>query len=120
LGFEDLRRDKSYEINAQRTSQKLQLEREIGNRLSSMPTVSIISKLKDTGVAYSKFNTAGSLIDDPHFRARKLAQRFKYGNKIFRTIVNPAVIDGRRVFTKRSPPVLGQHTNETLKQMNKG
>lgn len=115
LDFLDLKSDKRYDSNSLRAANKAKLEKEIGRRLSYFNTKLLSTKLKDSGVAFAKFNTAGSLLKDEHFKARNLLRKYNYGRSTFRTVVNPVMINGRRIYSKKSPPLLGIHSNKIAK-----
>jgi len=115
LGFSELLDVKTYRKAADRVKRKKSLERLVALRLSKLRCKEIESKLQDSGVPFGKFNTVASLLKDPHFLGRNLLKQYEYGCKKYRTIVNPAIIDGHRLYVTGNPPKVGEDTEEVLR-----
>lgn len=114
LGFSDLLAREEYATNDGRVKHKKNLERIVSNRLRNFRTKKLVNVLKDREVPIAKLNTVKTLLDDPHFLSTGVLREYKYSGKKFRTTVNPSVIDGRRLYSSRSPPTLGSDTDSIL------
>lgn len=114
LGFEDLLAEKKYQSAAGRVKLKKSLEKDLFARLARIGTKQVESRLKDSGVPFGKFNTAGSLLQDEHFLGRGILKPYLYEGRKYRTTVNPALINGNRHFAKSNPPKLGADATKVL------
>ena len=119
FSFDELLENKLYQTNSDRVKRKEELETLLSKRLENFQADEISRKLKDTGVPYGKLNTAKSLLEDAHFLSRDILKSYSYGGRNFRTIVNPSVISGRRLFAAKSPPDLGADTSKILRSLLK-
>ncbi|MHB8567401.1 MAG: CaiB/BaiF CoA transferase family protein [Nitrososphaerales archaeon] len=119
LGFNDLLSKAGYSTNEKRVRRKKKLEAEVGRRISKMGIAYLQRELTKRKVPFAKLNSAKSLILDPHFKARGLLEEYSFEGKRFRTIVNPAVIRGKRLHARNNPPELGEHTSEVLGKVMK-
>ena len=119
LGFKDLLDDEKYLKAADRVRLKESLERMVSLRISKMKTSEVAAKLQDGGVPFGKFNTVGSLLEDPHFLEREILKPYHFSGKEYRTIVNPAIVDGQRPFASGNPPKLGADTRQVLRSVLK-
>ncbi|HZW55052.1 MAG TPA: CoA transferase [Nitrososphaerales archaeon] len=122
LGFDDLLSLKKYHSNDCRVKNKAALEKLVGSRITRMKTSDLQEKLRRARVPSSVLNTTKGLLKDSHFTARNLLETYvlpnkKESRKLFRTIVNPAIIDGKRVHTEASPPRLGDDTASVMKDL---
>lgn len=117
LGFEDLLSNKKFASNSDRVSRKKELEGIISSRLKRMRTEQLITKLKGSGVPFGKLNTAKSLLNDRDLQGTGVIRKYSYSKKMFRTTVNPPIIDGTRQFTNEPPPTLGQDTSSVLRSI---
>ncbi|MDG7000495.1 MAG: CoA transferase [Nitrososphaerota archaeon] len=117
LGFEDLLATKEYSTSKGRVANKIELESKVARKLTKIPSSRLARLLHDTGVPFAKLNTAKSLLRDPHFIQRGILKKYTYKAKDFRTIVSPAIIEGRRPFASRSPPTVGQDTEKVLRSL---
>jgi crotonobetainyl-CoA:carnitine CoA-transferase CaiB-like acyl-CoA transferase len=117
LGFPELLNVKSYRKAADRVKRKKSLERQVAFRLSKLGCKEIETKLKDSVVPFGKFNTLGSLLEDPHFLGRDLLKQYEFDGKKYRTIVNPTIMDGHRSFAAGNPPKVGEDTDEVLRSL---
>lgn len=119
LEFADLSKNEKYQAASERVRLKQSLETDVAQLLSQFENEEIESKLKDSGVPFGVFNTVESLLRNPHFLSRELISEYHYESTRYRTTVNPAVIDGGRVFTSRNPPKLGENSDEVLREILK-
>ncbi len=117
LGFSDLLENKNYQGAQDRVRLKKSLERTIAQRIAKLSDREIGSRLRDSSVPFGVFNTVASLLKDPHFLSRHLLKDYQYSGKKFRTIVNPAVVDGERPFAKNDPPQIGDDTEKVLREI---
>ena len=117
LGFHELLKVKEYATNRGRVAHKKSLERTISKRFRRVNSGSIMKRLKDSEVPCSKLNTVKSLLEDPHFLGSGNLWKYTYSQRNFRTVVNPARVDGARRFSKNSPPELGANTRSVLEEL---
>ena len=117
LGFQDLPSLKENSTQALRVQNKKRLEKEVSRRLRVMNTESVERALLSSRVPFSRFNSAKTLLSDPQFKARGLLSSYSFQGNAFSTIVNPALINGKRPRTKGDPPDLGEHTSSVLREV---
>ncbi len=117
LGFRDLLRDRRYSTAPGRVKRKEELEREISSRLLIFKSDQLVEILKDSRVPVAKLNTVKTLLKDPHFLGSGLLKRYSFAGKAFRTVVNPAIVNGTRQYSISSPPKLGSDTESVLKSL---
>jgi len=117
FGFEDLLRDERYSTNELRVRNREELESEIERRLSEVPLVDVVNKLRGARVPVAPLNKVSTLLQDPHLRARDLLRELVYGETRFRTTASPFRIDGYREFNDAPPPRLGEHTEIVLREV---
>ncbi|MFI5421693.1 MAG: CaiB/BaiF CoA transferase family protein [Nitrososphaerales archaeon] len=97
LSLVDFQKDERFRTAKERVSNKTILESLVGEKLVSLQASEVEQALIDTGVPFGKFNTVKTLLEDPHFLGRKLLREYRHGNKSYRSIVTPAVVDGKRI-----------------------
>lgn len=114
MGFADLLMIRRYATNSDRVLYKKSLENEVAKRLRKLTACDVVRKLRTSGVPCSKMNTVKSLLKDPHFLGAGTLKPYSYSGKKFRTVVNPAKIDGQRIFNRNSPQQLGSSTKTVL------
>lgn len=114
LGFHDLLARKEYATNDSRVKNKKKLETIVSKRLRGVRSNKLVRRLTDRGVPIAKLNTVKTLLKDPHFLSTGVLREYKYSGKSFRTTVNPSVVNGRRLYSSRSPPKLGSDTRSVL------
>ena len=119
LDFDDLLQKQEYSNNKNRVERKQELEEEIGARIGLLDSNFIKARLLNSSVPFSILNSVRSLLEDQHFKSRKLLGHYSFSGKRFRTVVNPAVIRGKRMRTRMNPPELGEHTTEVLRKVLK-
>ncbi|MDA4111515.1 MAG: CoA transferase [Thaumarchaeota archaeon] len=115
LSFQDLLDDKRFRLAKDRVSKKKSLESIIARRLRKMESAHIEESLLGSRVPFGKFNTVKTLLQDPHFLGKGIMKEYEYGQKRYRTIVNPVIVDGSRLSASGSPPVLGADTEKVLR-----
>jgi len=114
LGFADLMEDPNFQKAEDRVRLKKTLEAGVGERLTKFSTDEIEKELRNSGVPFGRFNTAASLLTNQHFLGRDILKSFEYQSKKYRTVVNPAVIDGLRPYASGNPPKLAADTSKVL------
>jgi crotonobetainyl-CoA:carnitine CoA-transferase CaiB-like acyl-CoA transferase len=119
LSLANLQKDERFRTANERVSNKTVLESLVGEKLASLQTSEVEQALLDSGVPFGKFNTVKTLLEDRHFLGRKLLREYQHGNKSYRSIVNPAVVDGKRITADRTPPILGADTEKVLRRVLK-
>ncbi len=117
LGYQDLLMMKKYSTSAKRVLHKKLLESIISKRLRKLTSDTIMKRLKDSEVPCSKLNTVKSLLKDPHFLASGALIDYAYSGKRFRTVVNPAKVNGSRSYSRNSPRELGSDTKSVLTKL---
>ncbi|MDA4129638.1 MAG: CoA transferase [Thaumarchaeota archaeon] len=114
LSFSDLLNDERFQTGRDRVAKKKILEALVQKKLKETRYSEIEEALINSGVPFGKFNTVKTLLRDQHFLGREILRKYKYGKKPFRTIVNPAVVSGKRPVASDAPPVLGADTEKVL------
>jgi crotonobetainyl-CoA:carnitine CoA-transferase CaiB-like acyl-CoA transferase len=119
LSLVNLQKDERFRKAKERVSNKTVLESLVGEKLASLQTSEVEHALIDTGVPFGKFNTVKTLLEDRHFLGRKILREYQQGNKSYRSVVNPAIVDGKRIAANRPPPILGADTEKVLRSVLK-
>ena len=120
IGAPELAEDTRYKTNAGRVVNRETLIPRMVPPIASMTRADLLAKLEAAGVPGGPINTLEDVFADPQVLARKLridlpSQHAKGGS--IPGVRAPMTINGVRMSADRAPPVLGQHTEEVLREI---
>jgi crotonobetainyl-CoA:carnitine CoA-transferase CaiB-like acyl-CoA transferase len=120
LGAPEMADDPRYKTNAGRVVNRATLIPPMFELTAKVTRADLLAKLEAAGVPGGPINTLEDVFADPHVLARKmridLPSTFAKGGSI-PGVRAPITINGVRMAADRAPPVLGQHTDEVLREI---
>src|SRR5215813_11143808 len=123
IGAPELAGDARYKTNAGRVVNRETLIPRMVPLIAAMPRADLLAALETAGVPGGPINTLEDVFADPQVLARKLRielpSAFAKGGAI-PGVRAPITINGVRMAADRAPPVLGQHTEEVLREIGEG
>jgi crotonobetainyl-CoA:carnitine CoA-transferase CaiB-like acyl-CoA transferase len=118
LGEPELARDLRFATNAQRVVNYAALRGEIAPRLRRRPAAEWQAAFEAAGIPCGRIRNVAEALDDPQVSARGLLLEMEHpliGRG--RWVGAPARLDGAERGSLRPPPLLGQHTDEVLREL---
>lgn len=120
LGEPEMAEDARYKTNAGRVVNRGTLIPRMFELTAKVTRDDLLAKLEKAGVPGGPINTLEDVFADPHVLARKMridlpSQYAKAGS--IPGVRAPITINGVRMSADRAPPVLGQHTDEVLREI---
>jgi crotonobetainyl-CoA:carnitine CoA-transferase CaiB-like acyl-CoA transferase len=117
LGMEKMGSDPIYSTNAARLARRDEVMTALTAAVSKLARAGLITKLDAVEVPIGPVNDVAEILADPHVRARKLVGSFDYpGVGEFKALALPYKFLGWDDPQIGSPPTLGEHTEQILKQ----
>ena len=120
LGASEMAQDERYRTNAGRVVNRATLIPPMMQMTAKLTRADLLAKLESAGVPGGPINTLEDVFADPQVLARKLRidlpSRFAKGGSI-PGVRSPITIDGVRMAAGMAPPVLGEHTEEVLREI---
>jgi crotonobetainyl-CoA:carnitine CoA-transferase CaiB-like acyl-CoA transferase len=120
LGAPEMADDARYKTNAGRVVNRGTLIPRMFELTAKVTRADLLAQLEATGVPAGPINTVEDVFADPQVLARKmridLPSDYAKGGSI-PGVRAPITINGVRMAADRAPPVLGQHTDEVLKEI---
>jgi formyl-CoA transferase len=119
IGWDDLATDPRFRTNSDRLANKRQLFDQLKARLAVLPTATIVDSLETSGVPVGPVRRMDELFADPRVLARGMVVQLARSDFTgpIRTPNGPWKIDGRVPVATRSTPLLGEHTEEVLREI---
>ncbi|MDH4108828.1 MAG: CoA transferase [Gammaproteobacteria bacterium] len=111
----ELALDARFATNAARVSHRRELVELLAERFRTRPTESWLTEFRARGVPVGPINDLAAAFADPHVSANNLVKRLPHplaGE--LPTVANPVRFSATAVTYRRSPPLLGEHTQEVL------
>ncbi|MFT3726667.1 MAG: CaiB/BaiF CoA-transferase family protein [Terricaulis sp.] len=110
--------DPRFSHNDARVVNRLALAEEIGRVMREKPTAYWIAALEEASVPCGPINTLPEVFADPHVLARGAVQTMTRadGEQVELT-ANPLRMDATPPTARRAPPLLGEDTAQTLKEL---
>jgi crotonobetainyl-CoA:carnitine CoA-transferase CaiB-like acyl-CoA transferase len=118
LGVPELARDVRFATNAQRVVNYAALREEIVPRLRRRPAADWLTTFEAAGIPCGRIRDVAEALDDPQVSARGLLLEVEHpliGQG--RWVGAPARLDGAGRGSRRPPPLLGQPTDEVLREL---
>jgi len=120
LGAPEMANDERYKTNAGRVVNRGTLIPRMFELTAKVTRADLLAQLEAAGVPGGPINTLEDVFADPQVLAREmridLPSRFAKGGSI-PGVRAPITINGVRISADRAPPVLGQHTEEVLREI---
>jgi crotonobetainyl-CoA:carnitine CoA-transferase CaiB-like acyl-CoA transferase len=120
LGAPEMAQDERYRTNAGRVVNRATLIPPMMELTVRMTRADLLAKLEAAGVPGGPINTLEDVFADPQVLARKmridLPSRFAKAGSI-PGVRSPITINGVRMAAGTAPPVLGEHTEEVLREI---
>lgn len=116
IGCPELSSDKRYASNAARIENRGPLVEILQEKLLANTTGFWLAAFADNGVPAGPINNIQEVLSNAHARERELVRHFPNaaGDSV-PTVSNPVAFDSTPVRYDRAPPLLGEHTDEVLR-----
>jgi crotonobetainyl-CoA:carnitine CoA-transferase CaiB-like acyl-CoA transferase len=116
MGLPDLATDASYASNASRIANRAQLIDMLQEQLRRKTTAFWLEAFAAGGVPAGPINDIGEVLGNDHAQERELVRELLNGaGDNVPTVSNPVAFDETPVQYDRAPPLLGEHTEEVLR-----
>lgn len=117
-GRPDLATDARFATNRKRVENREILGPMLNEIIAAKPRTFWLEELEKVGVPCGPINNLEQVFDDPHVKSRQMQREVEHpvGGAI-PTVANPIRFSESPVEYDRSPPALGQHTDEVLAEM---
>ncbi len=117
LGLDDLARDERFASNPQRIRHRSALVEAMQVVLRTRPAAYWLDALAAAGVPAGPINDIGEVLGNAHARERQLVRQLRNGaGDDVPTVANPVAFAATPVAYDRAPPLLGEHTDEVLRE----
>jgi crotonobetainyl-CoA:carnitine CoA-transferase CaiB-like acyl-CoA transferase len=120
LGATDLAQDPAYQNNVGRLTHREEIIAKLSALTSKMQRDELLAKLEAQGVPAGPINDVAQVFENPQVihRGMKLDLPSKAAKKgTIPGVRTPIVIDGWRAASEKSAPLLGEHTQDILKEI---
>ncbi len=119
-GVPELAVDSRFKTNDQRVRNRGQLIPRLSEIIAAKPSKHWLEGLEKAGVSCGPINTIKQLFDDPHVKARGMELTMPHpatGKAPVKLVASPIRMSATNPDYRHAPPLLGQHTDEVLKQV---
>jgi crotonobetainyl-CoA:carnitine CoA-transferase CaiB-like acyl-CoA transferase len=119
-GRAELARDARYRTNPDRIRNRATLIPEVRAIFRTRTTDEWVAGLRGRGVTCGPINTLDRVFADPHVAAREAVVEMPHplaGSGTVKLVANPAELSATPLDYRRPPPVLGEHTDEVLRDL---
>ena len=119
-GCEHLATDPKFATNAARVSNRDEIVALLKPIIAGKPSKFWLEELEKNNVSCGPINRLDQVFSDPHFNARGMNLSMphpKTGSNPVRMVASPLKFSKTQVDYRYAPPVLGQHTDEVLKDL---
>ncbi len=116
--FDDLLNDERLKTNNQRVTQRAWMMPALRERLSDFSAKELATRFEHFGLPFAPITKPEDLFEDPHLNANGGLQEIELPNgKKTKAVLLPFTMNGQRLNIRLSPPKLGQHSRELLKEL---
>jgi crotonobetainyl-CoA:carnitine CoA-transferase CaiB-like acyl-CoA transferase len=117
LGEAGLETDPRFETNAQRVTHYAALRSLLAPRFRSRPVKAWLAALEGAGIPCGRVRTVAEALDNPQVSARGLLLETEHATiGSGRYVASPIHLTGAARGSTRPPPLLGEHTDEVLRE----
>ncbi|HEX5613171.1 MAG TPA: CoA transferase [Burkholderiales bacterium] len=115
VGLQELKSDPRFQTGALRAANQKALEAILQQEFSKQPKAHWLAEFDRHGVPCAPINDYADVLSDEHVRATRLVRDMTLPNgHRTKTIAFPMAIRGHEFEVYRSPPLLGEHTEEVF------
>jgi crotonobetainyl-CoA:carnitine CoA-transferase CaiB-like acyl-CoA transferase len=119
LGLPELAYDGRFVTNAKRVGHRQELESLIGEKLLGATVAEWVEKIGAAGVAVAPVNTIREVFSDPQVVASGQVAKFEHSTLgEIELVGSPIHMDRTPVRHQGAPPVLGEHTEDILSELD--
>ncbi len=116
--FDDLLNDERLKTNNQRVTQRAWMMPTLRERLSDFSAKELATRFEHFGLPFAPITKPEDLFEDPHLNANGGLQEIELPNgQKTKAVLLPFTMNGQRLNIRLSPPKLGQHSRELLKEL---
>ncbi len=117
LDLHALAADEKFARNAARLANREELVAQMQDRLGSNTTGHWLAVFSAVGIPAGPINDIGEVLDSDHARERQLVRYLENaaGDDV-PIVANPVALENTPVRYERAPPMLGEHTEEVLRE----
>jgi crotonobetainyl-CoA:carnitine CoA-transferase CaiB-like acyl-CoA transferase len=113
IGRPELADDERYATNPARVANREELVEILQERFSDRTADEWVGKIREAGVPVGPVNALAEVFCDEHVLSSGILQDVDHpAAGVLKMLASPMLIDGERPPVRRSPPTLGQHTEE--------
>ena len=119
-GGEELAEEKRFKTNDQRVRNRDVLVPTLQKIFAAKPSKHWLDGLEKVEVSCGPINTIKQLFDDPHVKARGMELKMPHpatGSAPVKLVASPIRMTATGPEYRHAPPLLGQHTDEVLKEV---
>ncbi len=118
FGWHDLQADPLYGSNNDRVRERPRLLVQLRERFAQYSAQELSDTFEKNGLPYAPIKKPHELVDDPHLLATGGLMPINLPNgEQTNTVLFPFTLDGQRMGVRLSPPKLGEHSAELLKEL---
>ncbi len=120
LGEPDLPDNPTFATNAARVSNRAEVVAHLQSIMKTRPSAEWLAELEANKIGCGPINTLDQVFDDPHVKAREMVVNVPHplaGPDGATLIASPLKLSGTPVEYRHHPPLLGQHTDEVLREV---
>ncbi|MDX1994397.1 MAG: CoA transferase [bacterium] len=118
MGVEHLIHDPRYATNPARVAHRTELVAELAETFRTRPAKAWVDAILEAGIPTGPINSLPQIIGDPQVEARGLMQEMPLDNgALWRFVGNPVGFSETPPVVRYPPPLLGQHTDEVLREL---
>ncbi len=119
-GIPDVAKNPRYAKNEERVRNRAEVSKIVADVMSKKPSAYWIEGLEKNKISCGPINRLDQVFADEQVVARQMEIEMPHpaaGNKPVKMIGSPIKLSGTPVTYRRSPPMLGQHTDEVLEEL---
>lgn len=121
VGVSHLVEDPRFKTNTDRVANRTVLKGELERAFAAFTVDALVGRLQEFGVACGRVRTVPEALEDPQIEPRQMLIPLDDPElEGFRVIGNPIKLSENPPRLYRRPPKLGEHTDEVLREVNRG